>query len=277
MDLKQLEYIVAIAEEGNLSRAAEKLYITQSALSQQLKKLKDEGLPPLFTERKHRMELTDAGKIYLNGARAILRLEDLALKELQELSSGTVQVFHLAVASYLQPDCYFYLVPTIRKLFPQLSLHVAVYNYQSLLKLFENGDIDLAFIPEVSPFAGQYHTEHLFQDELVIITKDPVDPLSLPMVLPSAGSPLRELMNHRFSAINHYPEIYAETLDTGLAFSLVKTGLCSSIVPRSLIPGPDYVITPFLEPCHFDIIVVCRKGQRSPVMEAVLQELKRLF
>ena len=85
MNTKQLEYILAIAEEKNLSRAAERLYITQSALSQQLSKLKKEGLPPLFVFKGKEMHLTDAGKIYVNGARVILKLEQDAAEALQNL------------------------------------------------------------------------------------------------------------------------------------------------------------------------------------------------
>ena len=52
MDTRQLEYILTIAEEKNLTRAADRLFLTQSALSQQLSKLEAEGLPPLFTRHK---------------------------------------------------------------------------------------------------------------------------------------------------------------------------------------------------------------------------------
>lgn len=85
MNTKQLEYILAIAEEKSLSKAAERFYITQSALSQQLTKLKKEGLPPLFVLKGKEMCLTDAGKIYVNGARAILRAEEDAVRTLEQM------------------------------------------------------------------------------------------------------------------------------------------------------------------------------------------------
>lgn len=74
------------------------MYITQSALSQQLAKLKQEGVPPLFREEKKKMVLTDAGKIYLNGARAILREEALAQKKLNSLNDEDKVVFDFSEA-----------------------------------------------------------------------------------------------------------------------------------------------------------------------------------
>lgn len=72
----------------NLTRAADRLFLTQSALSQQLSKLEAEGLPPLFTRHKGEMQLTDAGKIYINGARSILKIKGDAQEALKDLSQA---------------------------------------------------------------------------------------------------------------------------------------------------------------------------------------------
>ena len=75
MDLKQLEYIVAIAECGNISRAAETLFITQSGLNQQLIKLEKELGQQLFYRNKHYLRTTQAGKLYIDSAKEILRIK----------------------------------------------------------------------------------------------------------------------------------------------------------------------------------------------------------
>ena len=64
MDTKILEYVIAIAEEKSLSKAAERLYLSQPALSQRLKKLEDELGTPLFLREKNGLSITDAGRIY---------------------------------------------------------------------------------------------------------------------------------------------------------------------------------------------------------------------
>ncbi len=82
-DTHQIEYVIAIAETGSLTKAAEKLFISESALSQQLNKLyKKDGLPPLFEYKHGRMEITTAGKLYLNGARAIMHIKNDTLDKI---------------------------------------------------------------------------------------------------------------------------------------------------------------------------------------------------
>ena len=65
MDLKQIEYILKIAEEQNITRAAEKLFMTQSALNQQLLKLEKELGTPLFYRSRTSCRPTPAGEIYI--------------------------------------------------------------------------------------------------------------------------------------------------------------------------------------------------------------------
>lgn len=84
MDLRQLEYIIAIAEEGNITRAAERVFISQPALSQVLKKLENSLGSPLFVRDGKSVKPTTAGKIYLNGARAILNIAKAMERNLNE-------------------------------------------------------------------------------------------------------------------------------------------------------------------------------------------------
>lgn len=73
MDLKQLEYIIKIAEENNITRAAEKLYITQSALNQQLLRLERELGTPLFYRSRTNWHPTEAGQVYVENAKKYCR------------------------------------------------------------------------------------------------------------------------------------------------------------------------------------------------------------
>lgn len=88
MNIKQIEYIIAIAEEQSLVKAADKLFVSQAALSQHLAKLKKEGIPPLFYRHNGKLLLTDSGKIYINGARHILNILDESEKAMASLKSS---------------------------------------------------------------------------------------------------------------------------------------------------------------------------------------------
>ena len=75
MELRQLEYMIAIADHGSISKAAESLFITQSGLNQQLIKLEQELGIQLFYRDKHHLQVTAAGRIYVENAREIMKIK----------------------------------------------------------------------------------------------------------------------------------------------------------------------------------------------------------
>jgi DNA-binding transcriptional LysR family regulator len=88
MELRQLRYFVAVAETGNISRAAQSIFLTQPALSRQIKALEDEIGQCLLERKAHSVKLTPAGEAMLREARAILQHADQALERVRATSSG---------------------------------------------------------------------------------------------------------------------------------------------------------------------------------------------
>ena len=88
MNFKILEYIVAIAETGNVTKAAERLFISQSGLNQQLIKLETELGTPLFHRSKKEMRPTHAGRIYIEHARRILNMAQNCVSQINDLSDN---------------------------------------------------------------------------------------------------------------------------------------------------------------------------------------------
>lgn len=85
MNTKILEYMIAIAEERSVSKAAEKFYLAQPVLSKHLKKIEADIGMPLFIRSHDEMKLTEAGIIYINNARAILHVEQQLSEKLDML------------------------------------------------------------------------------------------------------------------------------------------------------------------------------------------------
>lgn len=85
MDTKVLEYIIAIAEEKSLSRAAEKFLLSPSALSQHLKKIEESLGARLFMRTNGELCLTDVGKIFINGAMSTLYIQREAMSKISDM------------------------------------------------------------------------------------------------------------------------------------------------------------------------------------------------
>ena len=123
MDLAQLEVFLAVAKEGRFSRAAEKLYRTQSAVSQSIRKLEDEIGEPLFDRSSREGVLTDAGRVLQEYAERLLNLRSdaqEALVELRELQKGKLAIAaNEFTALYLLP-----VLAKFRRLHPMIRITV---------------------------------------------------------------------------------------------------------------------------------------------------------
>lgn len=90
IDIRKMRYFITVAEELNFSRAAERLMMAQPPLSQEIRKLEEELGVQLFHRTKRMVELTDAGKIFLEGARQTLLQVDRTIKETQLADEGKI-------------------------------------------------------------------------------------------------------------------------------------------------------------------------------------------
>ncbi len=81
MNTKQLEYFISVAENLSFTKTAEKFYISQTAVTQQIKSLEEQINVTLFTRSKRHVELTPAGKVFLSEARTIIKISMMLLQK----------------------------------------------------------------------------------------------------------------------------------------------------------------------------------------------------
>lgn len=146
MDLKQIENILAIANKGSITKAAEGLFVTQSALNQQLLKLEKEIGLPLFERRNHSMLPTDAGQIYLEGAREILEIKENTYKRLSDLTDDSHGTISIVYTPERGADMFSEVFPVFHMLYPHIRFHTRELRNKQMEQLLMNRETDLACI-----------------------------------------------------------------------------------------------------------------------------------
>ena len=148
MELRQLAYVVKIAEERNFSRAAEKLHITQPSLSQQLSRLERELGLALFKRSTNSVELTHAGAVFVEKATHILDLVEQLRREMEdiaELRRGRLVIGSLPITgAHLLPR----VIPVYRATYPEIELVLVEETTRNLEKLTADGGTDVTMIED---------------------------------------------------------------------------------------------------------------------------------
>jgi DNA-binding transcriptional LysR family regulator len=152
MDLVQLEHFLAVAEERTFTRAAERVFRTQPALSQSIKKLETELGAPLFMRDNGDVSLTEAGKLLEHYAQRMLKLRDEAARsiaQLQNLETGTLSIAaHESAALYLLPNAILHFL----QLFPDVKVSVKRARLDEIPRMVLNREIQLGFLKDAPAF-----------------------------------------------------------------------------------------------------------------------------
>lgn len=143
MDIKNPEYILEIARQQSVTHAAEKLFVTQSTLSQYLSKLENELGTPLFSREKSGLVPTEAGHVYLHAARAVVQIQNAAEASIAALKK---EGFLVRGRLLLGADAADRLLPAFKSRFPDITLRIFVDDYAHLKVMMQAGRIDLAVI-----------------------------------------------------------------------------------------------------------------------------------
>lgn len=168
MDTKIIEYIISIAEEKSLSKAAEKLYISQPALSQRLKKLEEELGTPLFIRDNTGLSITDAGRIYINGGRSVLKIKQDALQKLSGMNRRNRDLLRFGCATSLALEC----IPAFRHKYPDIELITQHCNTPTAKESLIMGRMDIAVLLSSSLQHSALEYLPLSRGELVLAVPD---------------------------------------------------------------------------------------------------------
>lgn len=168
MDTRFLEYILVLAETGNMTKAAKKLYISQPTLSQFLARHETEIGAALFERKNGKYCLTPAGELYADYARLVLSLTDKLEKDIYKLCTAS----HIVVSTTTLSAFRFLvqILPDFCKAYPQVELTMMDhYSLRALDAAIRKGEVDIAFtaVPSLEPYQGQ--CIELRREEIMLI------------------------------------------------------------------------------------------------------------
>ncbi|MFL0071275.1 LysR family transcriptional regulator [Tenacibaculum maritimum] len=169
ISLRNLKMINTIVKEGSITKASEKLFLSQPALSHQLKKMEEEIGLKVFNRLNKKLLLTEAGEILYKTSEKLLISFSLLNAKLDELKKGEKKEIRLTTECY---TCYHWLpnvVQKFKKRKPDINVQINIEATQKPLQFLSEGKIDLAIVSNKS-HTSSIHFEPLISDKMVIVT-----------------------------------------------------------------------------------------------------------
>ncbi|MDT9685329.1 LysR substrate-binding domain-containing protein [Streptomyces sp. TRM76323] len=245
MELRQLEYFVAVAEEGSFTRAAARLYVAQPGVSAQIRRLEQELGEQLLDRSGRTVRLTEVGaEVLAHARRALAGVTGmrLAVDEFTGLLRGRVSVGMVRSCSSVDlPE----LLASFHEDHPAVEITLAEDNTDRLLEDLHRGVLDAAVVALTTvtpPGVGL----HVITDESLVVVVRPGDPLAgrpavpvealreRPLVSLPRGTGMRACLDQACADAGFAPRVAFEASDPHVLARLAARGLGPAVVPASL-------------------------------------------
>ncbi len=277
MELRQLRYFVAVAEELHFRRAAERLHMSQPPLSTQLRMLEEELECPLMIRSRRRVELTPAGEAFLNDARQLLHGLDEAVQTARRIHAGRAGQLRISFVGSALLSLVPVAVRRYRAARPDVELQLRERSTEEQLRELRSGAIDVALVP-LPVDAPDLRTEVLRRERavaalpathpLAALKRVPLRRLAAePLVLfPREQAPgLHDRLLASLSGPGGPPVVaqYAPETQTivGLVAAEIGVSLVQASVQRLALPGVTY--RPVLGAPIVELAALLRPGEES--------------
>lgn len=241
MDLRQLEMFRAVAEEGTFTKAAKRVYVTQSAISRQVKLLEEELGSVVLHRGQKRVTLTPSGELLLKTVHRVQReLQETVsqISETRTLHRGSLSLAGgMTVCMYILPP----VLKRFRALYPKVELSVTNAASSTAIESLRRHDLDLALL--TLPIVGDdLQVRPALREEMVLVTA-PGHPLSKmrpvpadelgkhPLILYESGSNTRRVLDEFFLEEKLAVRVAMETENVEIIKAMVSHGLGVSIIP----------------------------------------------
>ncbi len=293
MNLRQLRYFIAVAEELHFGRAAERLHVSQPPITRQIQALEDQLGAQLFNRTPRGVELTQAGALFLDEARNIAALLDQAADRVHRASEGglgriDIAIFGTAILSFIPR-----IILEFKRRYPDVKVVMHALDKLAQIEGLQNRSIDLGFNRMLTPVPG-LAIEELASEPLYIVVPDPgpfADRESValselarePMMLfpASRAQGFVEKVTGLCHEAGFAPNVAQVVGDGFTAMALVAAGFGVSVVPQSItsviMEGVKCLpISDVSDSARVDISCISREDDPSPIVANFLEVARSL-
>lgn len=285
MNTQILEYMIAISEEKSLTKAADRLLVSQPALSRQLKNLEQELDTRLFLREKNEMILTDAGKVYVNGARSVLSIYEHALGEIRKIRTSGRKSITMIYNNALLPIFATEILPAFRNLHEQVFISTIDGNASIAKDYLTNGIADIAVLATNESDHSMLEFIPLREEELLLALpidhpcatlfhKNGVDFALLEteyFILNQINSHFRTMEKQIFQHYRFTPNVLCEISDLNASKNMVSNHKGIAFLPRNMEHDADSIVCFPLRPAaSFHIVIAYH---RSTMLSGAVRDL----
>ena len=300
MNIRQMEYLLALAERRTLSDAARACFISQSALSQSLAKLESSLGVSLFLRHKNTWTPTDAGLRYLEAASRIVAERDALLHDLDVSKRRGAQTIKLGMTLERSALVFPLVYPRFREEFPGTRLLLEEEHVFRLQQMLLRGELDMAV--SVAPLAHQDDMVQMLDlapvvtEEFVLIVP-PSHELARQdraekgegvclreiagetLILPPKSKALWHVIDEALKAASVVPLESFDVRSTHAMVEFVSKGMGVSLVPRMFAAGnPSIRIIPLTPKITWNIGVLFRRGRSlSGIEQRLVAIIREVF
>ena len=256
MDLHQIENIIAIDREHSISKAAEKLFLTQSALNQQLLRLEKELGIPLFERHKHGMVPTYAGNIYLATARQMIDMKEQTYRIIRDIGEENIGEISISYTPERGSLMFSHIYPIFHAKYPNITFRVCEARGKKMEQLLLQKEVTLACTAYET---GSQKPDFEFQamsEELIVLGLPASHPLAYlagsqswetfpeidlkllrheKFTMCSRETIIRSMVNDAFEAAGFQPHILFESSSTLTVVNMVRNQVSPAFFPQSYV------------------------------------------
>ena len=281
MDIKQIEYIVKIADEHSITHAAEKLFLTQSALNQQLLRLEKDLGAQLFYRSKSDWRPTPVGEVYLAGAREMLRIKKRTYNIISDMTASKRGRLSIGFTPGRGSEMFTHVYPRFHQAYPETILEPHELSVHRQQELIARGDLDIGF--QTLSLRQRTGDEYILlgSEELVLAIPsghplaaqaapagEPLTVLDIsllqyePFVLMYQESTTRAIINEIFRQSGFVPNVLFETSSNQTIISMIQSRLCCGVVPWHYVKNRPEGVSCFAFASHptWDIVASYQKN-----------------